>query len=48
MEFENEIQYSIARGILRKLLRQGVITQEEYQTAHDVVAGRFKPLSVRQ
>lgn len=48
MPFENEILYSMARGILRKMLRMQVISEDEYAIAHSVVARRFRPLSVRQ
>lgn len=43
---QNEIRYRIAWGMLRKLYRDGLLTQAEFDIAHAVVAERYCPLAV--
>jgi hypothetical protein len=43
---QNELRYAIAWTILKKLLLDGLITQEEYDAAHRIVAEQYCPLAV--
>lgn len=46
VDTQNEIKYSVAFSILKKLLMDGLITRAEFEIAHGVVADRFCPLAV--
>lgn len=46
VNMQNEIRYRIAWGILKKLYRDGRLTQAELYAAHTVVADRYCPLAV--
>ena len=48
IDAQNEIKYSVAYGILCKLLADGLIAHAEFEVAHRVVAGRFCPIAVRR
>lgn len=45
---QNEIHYSIAWDILKKLLLDGVITKDEYNTAHSLVIEKYRPMTVHR
>lgn len=40
----NELNYSISMRFLKGLLRDGLFSDEEYETAHRVLLKRYKPL----
>jgi hypothetical protein len=40
----NEVKYKMAFGFLKKLLDQGKISHEEYETADRYIAEKYKPL----
>ena len=48
IDAQNEIKYSVAFGILHKLLTNGLIDRTEFEIAHRVVADRFCPIAVRR
>lgn len=45
---QNEIKYCIAFGILKRLLDDGSLNRQEFDTAHRVIADRFGPEAVRR
>ena len=45
---QNEIKYSVAFGILKHLLDDGLIDRTEFDAAHAFVADRFGPEAVRR
>jgi len=45
---QNELRYVIAWSILKKLLLDGLLAQEEYDAAHRIVAEQYCPLAVRR
>jgi hypothetical protein len=47
VDIQNEIQYCAAWQIIRDLLQEGAITQEEFEAANELLAQRFRPLAVR-
>lgn len=44
----NEIYYVVAWQILRKLLSNGHISDEEYAAACSIAARQYRPLAVRE
>lgn len=40
----NELNYSISVRFLRGLLRDGLLSDAEYEAAHTVLLKRYKPL----
>ncbi len=47
-DIQNEIRYCAAWQIIRTLLLDGAISREEFDAANEILAGRFRPLAVRQ
>lgn len=47
VDIQNEIRYCAAWQIIRDLLLEGAITQEEFEAANELLAQRFRPLAVR-
>ncbi len=43
---QNEIKYRIAFGMLKKLVLDGLLTREEFDAAHSIIADRFCPEAV--
>lgn len=48
VDVQNEIKYSVAFNILKKLYMDGLIDLAEFEITHRVVADRFCPLAVRR
>ena len=48
VDMQNEIKYSVAFSILKKLYLDGLIDLSEFEIAHRVVADRFCPMAVRR
>jgi len=42
-QFKNELHYSMSVGILRKMLKQGLISGEEYTKIDNLNRKSFKP-----
>ena len=45
---QNELRYAIAWSILKKLLMDGVLSQVEFDVAHQFVAEQYGPMAVRR
>ncbi len=40
---QNEIKYRVAVGMLQKLAEDGLLTEDEFSVAHNVVVNRYCP-----
>lgn len=45
---QNELKYAIAWSILKKLLLDGVLSEAEFDAAHQFVVEQYGPMSVRR
>jgi hypothetical protein len=45
---QNELRYAIAWNILKKLLLDGVLSEAEFDVAHQFVVEQYGPMTVRR
>lgn len=45
---QNELKYAIAWSVLKELLLDGVLSEAEFNAAHQFVAEQYGPMAVRR
>lgn len=43
-EFRNEAMYQTTMHIVRKMLKEGIISEEEYRQVNDVFLEKYRPI----
>lgn len=44
MDFQNELMYQATMGIVRKMLRDGLISEEEYRQIDTMFREKYSPI----